>query len=156
MLSEGEWRGLGLACFLAEVGGDATWQGMIIDDPVSSLDHDRIRKVAGRLVKEAAAGRQVIIFTHHLLFFNEVVDAAAQANPPVPIAKNYVSKSAAAGCGLISETDEPWINHAVTKRIENLRKRHKGFEAVQDFATEEWRRIAKDFYTDLRETWSVW
>jgi hypothetical protein len=153
VLSEGEQRALALACFLAEVGGDSTRQGMIIDDPVSSLDHVRIRKVAGRLVKEAAAGRQVIVFTHNLLFFNEVVDAAAQANPPVPIAKNYVSKSEAAGFGIISETDEPWINQAVTKRIDNLRKRHKVFEAVQDFATEEWRRTAKDFYTDLRETW---
>jgi hypothetical protein len=153
VLSEGEQRALALACFLAEVGGDATRQGIIIDDPVSSLDHVRIRKVAGRLVKEAAAGRQVIIFTHNLLFFNEVVDAAAQTNPPVPIARNYISKSEAAGFGVISETDEPWLNQAVTKRIENLRKRHQGFEAVQDFATEEWRRTAKDFYTDLRETW---
>lgn len=153
VLSEGEQRALALACFLAEVGGDTSQQGMIIDDPVSSLDHVRIRRVAARLVKEAANGRQVIIFTHNLLFFNEVVDAAAQVTPPVPIVKNYVNKSEAAGFGLISETDEPWINQAVTKRIENLRKRLKTFDPIEDFSTEDWRRTAKDFYTDLRETW---
>ncbi len=153
VLSEGEQRALALACFLAEVGGDTSRQGMIIDDPVSSLDHVRIRRVAARLVKEAASGRQVVIFTHNLLFFNEVVDAAAQANPPVPLVKNYINKSEAAGFGLISETDEPWINQAVTKRIDGLRTRLKSFETIVDYTTEEWRRTAKDFYTDLRETW---
>jgi hypothetical protein len=153
VLSEGEQRALALACFLAEVGGDETRHGMIIDDPVSSLDHLRIRKVAKRLVDEAAKGRQVIIFTHNLLFFNEVVDAAAQNSPAVPIIRNYISKSAAAGFGLISETEEPWIAQAVTKRVETLRTRLKGFNAVADFSDEPWRRIAKDFYTDLRETW---
>lgn len=152
VLSEGEQRALALACFLAEVGGDSSLQGMIIDDPVSSLDHVRIRRVAARLVEEAASGRQVIIFTHNLLFFNEVVDAAAQVNPPVPLVKNYINKSEAAGFGLISETDEPWINQAVTKRIERLRQRLRSFE-TGDLTTEEWRRTAKDFYSDLRETW---
>lgn len=153
VLSEGEQRALALACFLAEVGGDTSRQGMIIDDPVSSLDHVRIRRVAARLVKEAAAGRQVIIFTHNLLFFNEVIDAAAQANPSVPLVRNYINKSESAGFGLISETDEPWIAQSVTKRVETLRVRLKGFDDVNDYTTDVWRRTAKDFYTDLRETW---
>lgn len=153
VLSEGEQRALALACFLAEVGGDESRHGMIIDDPVSSLDHLRIRKVAKRLVDEAAKGRQVVIFTHNLLFFNEVVDAAAQCSPSVPVVRNYISKSAVAGFGLINETDEPWIAQPVNKRIETLRTRLKAFEAVADFTDEPWRRTAKDFYTDLRETW---
>lgn len=153
VLSEGEQRALALACFLAEVGGDKSRQGMIIDDPVSSLDHVRIRRVAARLVKEAAAGRQVIIFTHNLLFFNEVVDAAAQASPAIPLVRNYINKSEAAGFGLISEIDEPWIAQPVTRRVETLRVRLKGFDGVTDFTTDAWRRSAKDFYTDLRETW---
>lgn len=153
VLSEGEQRALALACFLAEVGGDTSRQGMIIDDPVSSLDHVRIRRVAARLVKEAATGRQIIIFTHNLLFFNEVVDAAAQANPPIPLVRNYINKSETAGFGLISETDEPWIAQSVTKRIDTLKARLKGFDGAKDFTTDTWRRSAKDFYTDLRETW---
>lgn len=153
VLSEGEQRALALACFLAEVGGDTSRQGMIIDDPVSSLDHVRIRRVATRLVKEAATGRQIIIFTHNLLFFNEIVDAAAQANPAIPLVRNYINKSEAAGFGLITETDEPWIAKPVTKRVEALKARLKSFEGVMDYTTDAWRRSAKDFYTDLRETW---
>jgi hypothetical protein len=31
--------------------------------------------------------------------------------------------------------------------------RLKGFDDVNDYTTDVWRRTAKDFYTDLRETW---
>lgn len=68
---------MALACFLGEVLGDPVKHGVIIDDPVSSLDHIRVRKVAERLVKEAAEGRQVIVFTHNLLFYSEIMNAAA-------------------------------------------------------------------------------
>ncbi|MFW8643043.1 hypothetical protein ACOJBO_10885 [Rhizobium beringeri] len=44
VLSEGEQRALALACFLAEAGGDTSRHGLIIDDPVSSLDHLRVRR----------------------------------------------------------------------------------------------------------------
>jgi hypothetical protein len=152
VLSEGEQRALALACFLAEAGGDTSRHGLIIDDPVSSLDHLRVRKVASRLVEEARDGKQVIIFTHNLLFFNEIVDAAAHSIPPVPIVRNYISKTEASGFGIISETDEPWIAQSVTKRIATLRDRLKAFKDIDNQTNESWRRLAKDFYTDLRET----
>jgi hypothetical protein len=41
----------------------------------------------------------------------------------------------------------------VTQRIKRLRERLKEFAIVADFNTEEWRAGAKDFYSDLRETW---
>lgn len=132
---------------------DDAKHGLIIDDPVSSLDHIRIRRVAERLVAEAGEGRQIIVFTHNLLFFNEMVEAAARANPQVPLAKRFIRKSETEGFGLISDTEEPWIAQAVTKRIENLRKRLRALEGAAAFDTDEWRRTAKDFYTDLRETW---
>jgi hypothetical protein len=68
VLSEGEQRALGIACFFAEMKRIPGTHGIIVDDPVSSLDHQRLRKVAQRLVAEAATGRQVVIFTHHLVF----------------------------------------------------------------------------------------
>jgi hypothetical protein len=125
----------------------------VIDDPVSSLDHVRVRRVAQRIVAEAAKGKQVIVFTHNLLFFNEVAEAAAQASPQVPVAKRIFSKSAAAGFGLISETDEPWIARRVTERITELRKKLAVIDKRNDFDTDGYRSAAKDFYTDLRETW---
>ncbi|MDE2166799.1 MAG: AAA family ATPase [Alphaproteobacteria bacterium] len=154
VLSEGERRALAIACFLAEVGADESKQGLVIDDPVSSLDHIRIRRVAERLVAEAAKGRQVVIFTHNLLFFNEVIEAAAKAAPTqIRVATRIITKSEAEGFGLVSESDEPWIAQKVTKRIERLRERLKALEKHSDYNTEAYRSAVKDFYGDLRETW---
>lgn len=153
VLSEGEQRALALACFLGEIGGDTTKNGIVIDDPVSSLDHVRIRRVARRIVDEAAKGRQVVVFTHNLLFFNEVSEAASQAAPQVPVAKRIVTKSDELGFGLISETDEPWIARKVADRITLLEGRLRSLSKRTDVAADEYRSAVKDFYTDLRETW---
>ena len=79
VLSEGEFRMVALAAFLAElrVAGDLC--GIVFDDPVSSLDHRHRYAVARRLAREAAA-RQVIVFTHDLFFLfllEEAVDEEA-------------------------------------------------------------------------------
>jgi hypothetical protein len=153
VLSEGEQRALALACFLAEAGGDTSKNGLIIDDPVSSLDHLRIRKVAERLVAEAAKGKQIIVFTHSILFYNEVLSAAAAASPPVPLARRMISKSSAKGFGIITEDDEPWIAQKVNDRITRLRQRLKELQVFVDFDTEEYRHAVTDYYGSLRETW---
>ncbi|MBR0652751.1 AAA family ATPase [Roseomonas terrae] len=153
VLSEGEQRALALACFLAEVEADTAMHGLVIDDPVSSLDHIRIRKVAQRLVAEASKGKQIIIFTHNMLFFNEVREAAAAANPQVKVHQQVVTKTESEGFGVVSG-DEPWATQKVSTRIAALQKRPNQIEKeFQDFNTEEYRRVVKDFYTDLRETW---
>jgi hypothetical protein len=152
VLSEGEQRALSIACFFAEMGRIPGRHGIIVDDPVSSLDHQRLRKVAKRLVAEAASGRQVVIFTHHLIFYQEVLAAAAARTPQVPAVVNLISK-VDGRLGVISENDEPWIAKKVVRRIEALRARLAAIPAHVDRNTEEYRRLAKDFYTDLRETW---
>jgi energy-coupling factor transporter ATP-binding protein EcfA2 len=153
VLSEGEQRALALACFLGELGGDAVKHGIVIDDPVSSLDHIRIRRVAQRVVDEAAKGKQVIIFTHNLLFYNEVADAAARAQPQIPVAKRIITKSAEVGFGIITNDDEPWIAQAVKDRLKRLHDELKALESRTDEGADEYRRAVKDFYSDLRETW---
>lgn len=153
ILSEGEQRALALACFLAEIGEEPAGHGIVVDDPVSSLDHLRIRRVAERLVAEARNGRQVIIFTHNLLFYNEVADAAARSSPQVPVAKRNVTKSLESGFGLIAEEDEPWTAQKVVERTVRLKARAAELAKVKDFDTDDYRRAAKDFYSDLRETW---
>ncbi|PVM93642.1 AAA family ATPase [Caulobacter endophyticus] len=153
ILSEGEQRALALACFLAEVGADKANHGLVFDDPVSSLDHLRIRRVAARLVAEAAKGKQIIVFTHNLLFYNEMLHLAASASPAVPTVRRVVTKTNAGGFGLISEEAEPWSAQKVSSRIEELRKRAKVIEGIANHEGELYRRAAKDFYTDLRETW---
>ena len=154
VLSEGEQRALGLACFLADVKGQPVKHGIIVDDPVSSLDHVRIRRVADRLVDEAAAGRQVIVFTHNLLFFSEVMSlAAANAPNPVPVLTNVVRKAADLGFGVIEEDDEPWEAKTTNKRIILLRKKIKAIEAIVDKDGDAYRQGVEGFFTNLRETW---
>jgi len=65
ILSEGEFRIISLAAFLADVEGHTDKSTFVFDDPISSLDQDYEEKVAERLV-ELSKTRQVIVFTHRL------------------------------------------------------------------------------------------
>jgi hypothetical protein len=80
--SEGEQRCIALAGFLAELSQASHKSALVFDDPVSSLDHLRRAKVAKRLVKEAAI-RQVIIFTHDVVFLCELFEAIEESHTPV-------------------------------------------------------------------------
>jgi recombinational DNA repair ATPase RecF len=65
--SEGEQRALSLSFFLPEVALSEGDGGIVVDDPVSSLDDERRDYIAKRLVAETAH-RQVVVFTHDLPF----------------------------------------------------------------------------------------
>jgi len=67
VLSEGEQKVLALSDFLAEIQMSEINRGAIFDDPVNSLDESRKKIIAERLVKESKE-RQIIIFTHDLVF----------------------------------------------------------------------------------------
>ena len=154
VLSEGEQRGLGLACFLADVNGQPVKHGIIVDDPVSSLDHVRIGLVATRLVDEAAAGRQVIVFTHNLLFFSDVISSAAAHTPnQVKVKTNFIRKKEPLGFGVIMEDGEPWEAMKTTERIDYLRKQIEKLNAISDKDGDTYHKAVKEFYTQLRETW---
>jgi energy-coupling factor transporter ATP-binding protein EcfA2 len=151
ILSEGEQRALALACFLAEVADHGA--GLIVDDPVSSLDHLRLPRVAARLVAEAAKGRQVIVFTHNIVFFNEVIMKTAEAGDRVRLHKVVVRKTEAGGFGVVGEGVDPWAGRDVKARLGDLRERAAKIAKIVDADDEARRATAKDFYTDLRETW---
>lgn len=69
ILSEGEQRAISLADFLTEIQLNPNNTGVIFDDPVTSLDHLRKTDIAKRIVG-LAVNKQVIVFTHDLLFVN--------------------------------------------------------------------------------------
>lgn len=75
VLSEGEQTAAALADFLTEIELNGACSGVIFDDPVTSMDHVRKEFIAQRLVDEAAR-RQVIVFTHDILFTNYLATAA--------------------------------------------------------------------------------
>lgn len=77
ILSEGEQRAIAIGSFLAELRLAGHDGGIVFDDPVSSLDHYRRKKVACRLVEEAKK-RQVIVLTHETVFLGEMLDVIEQ------------------------------------------------------------------------------
>jgi AAA domain len=77
VLSEGEQTAGALADFLTEVELNGACGGVIFDDPVTSMDHLRKETIAQRLVSEAER-RQVIVFTHDILFTNYLAIAAEE------------------------------------------------------------------------------
>jgi energy-coupling factor transporter ATP-binding protein EcfA2 len=72
-LSEGEQKVIALADFLAEARLRTTNAPVVFDDPVTSLDYERIREVASRLAA-LAEDRQVVVFTHNIWFAVELLE----------------------------------------------------------------------------------
>jgi energy-coupling factor transporter ATP-binding protein EcfA2 len=79
--SEGEQRCIALAAFLAELSQASHRSALVFDDPVSSLDHARRRKVAVRLCVEARV-RQVIVFTHDPVFLGDLLEVSERNTIP--------------------------------------------------------------------------
>lgn len=65
VLSEGEFRIVSLATFLADIEGRGQKTPFIFDDPISSLDQNFEEATVARIV-ELCKSRQVIVFTHRL------------------------------------------------------------------------------------------
>ena len=67
VFSEGEQKILAIADFIAETRMSDNLVPVIFDDPVSSLDHRRVREVASRIA-DLASDHQVVVFTHDIFF----------------------------------------------------------------------------------------
>lgn len=71
ILSEGEYRIIELAAFLADVTGGNNGNTFIFDDPISSLDQSYEEKTVDRIL-ELSQSRQVIVFTHRLSLLGQL------------------------------------------------------------------------------------
>lgn len=81
ILSEGEQKVISLADFLTEMQLSDINRGIFFDDPVSSLDDERKTNIADRLVRESK-NKQVIIFTHDLIFVSSIISACDDCKIP--------------------------------------------------------------------------
>lgn len=104
ILSEGEQRAVALADFLAEVGHNPASNGIVLDDPVTSQDHERKARIAERLVQEAK-NRQVIVFTHDLVFLNQIAVSAEGSG--VPIELHWIDRTSDGKPGKVALGDAP-------------------------------------------------
>lgn len=149
ILSEGEQRALALAGFLTEVALTDGSGAIVIDDPVSSLDRDRSVKVAERITEEAL-NRQVVVFTHDIVFFNELCRTAdAQGIEPVTVAL-FSDKSAA---GKIDTAGMPWKGLNVAKRIGRIKNDSAKLSKLHTTSPADYEVAVKNLYGRLRDTY---
>ena len=152
VLSEGEQRGLALACFLAELHELGSDHGIIVDDPVSSLDHTRMKAVAERLAEEASIGRQVIVFTHNIVFHHLLWTAARRAR--VGRHREWMSNAGNDRFGLIDASHQPWQLKRVPQRLHEIGEEFASLTAGgYDHTDQDFRLAVIGLYTKMRSTW---
>lgn len=78
-LSEGEQKAVALSDFFSELSIQREKTPVVFDDPATSFDHERKEKIAKRIVQESEA-RQIVIFTHDLMFASYLHDQVENAN----------------------------------------------------------------------------
>ena len=149
VVSEGEFRCLALAAFLAESGGSTS--GLLFDDPVSSLDHTWRERIACRLAKEARV-RQVVVFTHDIVFHFALREAAESAGIKVPITEQCVERRGNFGAGFCRD-DAPWAGMKISKRIGVLKQDLVALKKQYNIGDQHYERNVKDWYGRLRESW---
>lgn len=79
ILSEGEQKVIAIADFLAEMSLSEINRGLVFDDPVTSLDNKRKKTIAKRLAEESK-NKQIIVFTHDLVFVSSLMDYLNEDN----------------------------------------------------------------------------
>ena len=121
ILSEGEQKAIALADFLTEVGLNPISAGIVLDDPVTSQDHQRKESIAQRLVKESQH-RQVIVFTHDLPFLNMLLSIAEKIG--VDTQAHWIERNKNGKPGEISLNDAP-----ATSKFYDTTERAKRFLA---------------------------
>jgi hypothetical protein len=121
ILSEGEQRAVALADFLTEVTLNPANGGIVLDDPVTSQDHQRKERIAKRLVAEAA-NRQVVVFTHDLPFLNKLIGVAEVEGRSHQV--HWIERGDDGSPGHISLNDAP-----VTSKVYDTTERAKQCKA---------------------------
>lgn len=125
ILSEGEQRAIALGSFLAELKLANHACGIVFDDPVSSLDHIRRGRVAKRLAAESKQ-RQVLIFTHDVVFLQQLRDQCDKLKVPPFFCRLEANR------GFYGNVSEglPWTHKSYGERIDFLEKAQKRFEKM--------------------------
>ena len=149
VLSEGEHRCVALAAFLAELSTTDSQSGIVLDDPVSSLDHLHREQIADRLAEEGR-NRQVIVFTHDLPFLF-LLDRACHEHDTEVALRHVLRRGQAPGhC----ENTPPMKAQRAEQRVRSLQA-HLDNTRIQyeQFPTDVWLITAKGLLGHLRDTW---
>jgi energy-coupling factor transporter ATP-binding protein EcfA2 len=149
IFSEGEYRGVALAAFLAELVTAKRYSGIVFDDPMSSLDHIHRKAIAARLVEEAEH-RQVIVFTHDLTFLYELRREAEAKERPI---QYQTVRRKLTRPGYV-EGELPNKAKSALQLVNSLRSELKEIKSQFDHWTDAKRTLfCKGFIEQLREAW---
>ncbi len=149
VLSEGEKTCVALAAFLTELATANHHSTLVFDDPVSSLDHRWRKQVAKRLIEEAR-NRQIVAFTHDLVFVNDLLGLAQRNKRPT---KLITVSRGQLGAGIVSD-GLPWKAKSVEDRIDKLEKEARDAKVLYESCEEdEYRQKTANIYNNLRASW---
>lgn len=157
ILSEGEYRCVALAGFMAELATNDSGSGIIFDDPVSSLDHLHRKAIAQRLAEEGRI-RQVIVFTHDLPFLFMLRSACTHVDDPAmrtDVALRHIQKKHRTPGHCRNEApdraqDAPARLKTMHKHLTNCRVQYEN-----DPDSTEWLVTARGLIDSLRQTWET-
>lgn len=132
ILSEGEQRVVALCYFVAESVLAEGRSGLVIDDPVSSVDEVWSDEIARRLV-QLGSDRQVIVFTHNVFFYLQLEQHATELR--VPVHRQFLARLHGVP-GVCDDIGAPSEKLGLNSRLAwldtEIRKCRKDFEAVAD------------------------
>jgi len=146
VLSEGEYRIISLASFLADVTGKAHAAPFVFDDPISSLDQIFEEAVVRRLVA-LSKDRQVIVFTHRLSLLGLIQDygKAAGFEPEVIcIRREHWGTGEPGGTPLFAKKPASALNSLLGERLPQARK------LLEEHGQEVYTPLAKSLCSDFR------
>jgi len=149
VVSEGEARCLAIAAFFAELSTGGASAPIVFDDPVSSLDHLWRERIASRLAKEASR-RQVIVFTHDIVF---LLALKGFADDQATCSQFQYLRRGQLGSGMSAE-ELPWPALKAKDRVGHLKQRWQ--TADKCYRTDDpngYQNEAIIIYGLLRETW---
>lgn len=150
VLSEGEQTALGFAGFLTEAHFEASKSALVLDDPVSSLDHMKRESVARRIIA-LAEERQVVVFTHDVAFTMMLRKSAAESR--VQFATRGIEQRRKIGPGFTT-LDHPWTAQDAAQRIDTLRQQLAKLRRNETGMSEgDYLRETEDIAGHMSQTW---
>ena len=143
ILSEGEFRIVSLAAFLADTEGRGAKTAFIFDDPISSLDHVFEEAAAQRLVA-LCKHRQVIIFTHRLSLVGMLEKYSGKEHVATSlVCLSRIRTGDIAGLPINLEKTKPAANRLLNEGIAEAKK-------ARNIGDEQYELVAKGLCRDIR------
>lgn len=156
ILSEGEQKVISIAAFLAEIQTFKNNEAIVLDDPVSSLDHVYREKIAHRLAIEALE-RQIIVFTHDLSLIMEIegkCEDIALEQGQSPARSIFTIRRNGKDSGFCY-TKAPWRGMTTAQRAQNLDEDVHSIKPLYESDVDSYNQKAALIYCLLREAWEA-